>query len=43
MTETITKPYRITSGEGIANVWWKSGRITLKRPVPRPVTPFRNS
>ena len=30
MTETITKPYRIESGEGIANVWWKSGRVAVK-------------
>jgi quercetin dioxygenase-like cupin family protein len=30
MTETITKPYRIASGEGIANVWWKSGRVAVK-------------
>src|SRR5580765_3229102 len=30
MTETITSPYRIASGEGIDNVWWKSGRITVK-------------
>jgi quercetin dioxygenase-like cupin family protein len=28
--EPITKPYRVASGEGLANVWWKSGRITLK-------------
>ena len=30
MTVTIAKPYRIASGEGIDNVWWKSGRITVK-------------
>ena len=30
MTETATRPYRVTSGEGLANVWWKSGRITVK-------------
>ena len=30
MTETITKPYRVASGEGLADVWWKSGRITVK-------------
>ena len=32
MTETltVTKPYRVASGEGLANVWWKSGRITVK-------------
>jgi quercetin dioxygenase-like cupin family protein len=30
MTETITSPYRIASGEGIDNVWWKAGRVTVK-------------
>jgi quercetin dioxygenase-like cupin family protein len=30
MTETITRPYRVASGEGIDNVWWKDGRITVK-------------
>lgn len=30
MTETITKPYRLASGEGLADVWWKSGRVTVK-------------
>jgi len=30
MTETITRPYRVASGEGIDNVWWKSGRVTVK-------------
>jgi quercetin dioxygenase-like cupin family protein len=30
MTETITKPYRVESGEGLANVWWKSGRVAVK-------------
>ena len=30
MTTTITGPYRVASGEGIDNVWWKSGRITVK-------------
>lgn len=30
MTETATRPYRVASGEGLANVWWKSGRITVK-------------
>jgi len=29
-TVTVTEPYRIASGEGIDNVWWKSGRITVK-------------
>ena len=28
--QPTTKPYRIASGEGLANVWWKSGRITVK-------------
>ena len=28
--EQITKPYRVASGEGLANVWWKTGRITVK-------------
>jgi quercetin dioxygenase-like cupin family protein len=30
MTETITSPYRVPSGEGIDNVWWKDGRIAIK-------------
>ncbi len=31
MTETITAtPYRLTTGEGLADVWWKAGRITVK-------------
>ena len=29
-TTAITKPYRIASGEGIADVWWKTGRVTVK-------------
>jgi quercetin dioxygenase-like cupin family protein len=29
-TETATKPYRFVSGEGLADVWWKTGRITVK-------------
>jgi quercetin dioxygenase-like cupin family protein len=29
-TVTATKPYRISSGEGLADVWWKSGRVTVK-------------
>jgi quercetin dioxygenase-like cupin family protein len=28
--EPITKPYRIASGKGLADVWWKHGRITVK-------------
>ena len=27
---TLTKPYRVASGEGLADVWWKSGRVTVK-------------
>ncbi len=30
MTETMTKPYRVAAGEGLANVWWKNGRVTVK-------------
>ena len=30
MTETITRPYRVASGEGLADVWWKTGRVTVK-------------
>jgi quercetin dioxygenase-like cupin family protein len=29
-TETATKPYRLASTEGLADVWWKTGRITVK-------------
>jgi len=29
-TETAVQPYRLTSGEGLADVWWKSGRATIK-------------
>jgi mannose-6-phosphate isomerase-like protein (cupin superfamily) len=30
-TETVTtKPYRVAAGEGLADVWWKSGRVTVK-------------
>jgi quercetin dioxygenase-like cupin family protein len=28
--QPATKPYRIASGEGLANVWWKTGRMTVK-------------
>ncbi len=24
------KPYRLASGEGLADIWWKSGRVTVK-------------
>ena len=30
MIETATKPYRVASGEGLADVWWKTGRVTVK-------------
>jgi quercetin dioxygenase-like cupin family protein len=30
MPGTMTEPYRVASGEGLANVWWKDGRITVK-------------
>ena len=30
MIETATKPYRLASGEGLADVWWKTGRVTVK-------------
>ena len=26
----ITTPYRLASGEGLADVWWKTGRCTVK-------------
>ena len=29
-TETIIKPYRLAAGKGIEDVWWMSGRITVK-------------
>src|SRR5690348_3350001 len=29
-TNTATKPYRLASGEGLADVWWKTGRVTVK-------------
>ncbi len=28
--EPITKPYSVASGEGLADVWWKTGRLTVK-------------
>jgi quercetin dioxygenase-like cupin family protein len=28
--ETITQPYRVAAGEGLANFWWKTGRMTVK-------------
>jgi quercetin dioxygenase-like cupin family protein len=33
---TTTKPYHIASGEGLADVWWKSGRLTVKAGGPEP-------
>ena len=29
-SETAPKPYRLASGVGLADVWWKTGRITVK-------------
>jgi quercetin dioxygenase-like cupin family protein len=29
-TVTAAKPYRLSSDEGLADVWWKTGRITVK-------------
>ena len=29
-TETVTQLYRLASEEGLADVWWKSGRATIK-------------
>jgi len=29
-TETAPNAYRLASGEGLADVWWKTGRITVK-------------
>ena len=29
-TQTANKSYRLASGEGLADVWWKTGRITVK-------------
>ena len=28
--EPITQPYRVASGAGLADVWWKTGRMTVK-------------
>ena len=28
--QPITKPYRVASGEGLADIWWKTGRMTVK-------------
>jgi quercetin dioxygenase-like cupin family protein len=29
-TELATDPYRLAFGEGIADIWWRSGRLTVK-------------
>jgi mannose-6-phosphate isomerase-like protein (cupin superfamily) len=29
-SETVTQPYRLAIGQGLADVWWKTGRITVK-------------
>lgn len=29
-SEVVAKPYRVAAGEGIADVWWKGGRMTVK-------------
>lgn len=29
-SENTTKPYRLASGKGLADVWWKTGRVTVK-------------
>ena len=29
-TATASKPYLLASGDGLADVWWKSGRVTIK-------------
>ena len=29
-SEVVAKPYRVAAGEGIADVWWKGGRLTVK-------------
>lgn len=28
--ETVTPPYRLAAGQGLADVWWKTGRLTVK-------------
>ena len=28
--DTTTKPYRLPAGEGLSDVWWKTGRLTVK-------------
>ena len=29
-SQTIAPPYRVAAGEGLTDVWWKTGRITVK-------------
>ena len=29
-TDALTKPYRIAVGDGLAQVWWKTGRVAVK-------------
>ena len=29
-TTTASRPYRLAAGAGLADVWWKSGRISVK-------------
>lgn len=29
-TQPATKPYHLAPGEGLADVWWKTGRVTVK-------------
>jgi quercetin dioxygenase-like cupin family protein len=29
-TDTAIKPYHLAPGEGFADVWWKTGRLTVK-------------
>ena len=29
-TDTTARPYRLAAGEGLADIWWKTGRMTVK-------------
>ena len=29
-TQTAPKPYHLSSAQGLADVWWKTGRVTMK-------------
>jgi hypothetical protein len=29
-TDITPKPYRLAAGDGLADVWWKTGRMTVK-------------